>query len=84
MKVNRMLSALVVFGMLMVAIWLWAAMTDLDSSRAMAPHADSSTPVAMPAPLPPHEAVMFTRRIGNSGIAQNAQPAAIPAPAYSK
>lgn len=81
---HKGMSALVVFGILMTAIWLWATMTDLDSSRASALRANFQTPAAMPAPAPQHELMLRVHRAPADTIAHNAQPVAIPAPAHSK
>ena len=83
-KVYQTMSALVVFGILMVAICFWAAVANLDTSRAIVLRTNFSTPVAMPAPAPQQESVLRAKHIANDTIAQNAQPAAMSAPAHSK
>lgn len=81
---HKGMSALVVFGVLMAAIWLWATMADLDSSRASTRPLDFQTPAAMPAPAPQRELILRVNRVPNDPIAYNTQPVAIPAPAHSK
>ena len=83
-KMYRMMSVLVVFGLLMAAIWFWAVVADLDSSRAIVLRADFLTPAAMPAPTPQHASVVRANRLADASLAQNTQPLAVPAPAYPK